>query len=79
MVAKIVISLSHTHHTHARTHARTHTHTHTHRVSLYGAPLAQTAFYLALHNFLFNCLLIGSRCIPNGTTLTIAEPIWPRL
>ena len=27
-----------------------------------------------------NSLLIGSRCIPNGThTLTIVEPIWPML
>ena len=51
-------------------------------ISLYGAPLAQRASYLALHSSLFepvarlimilfvtnsiNCLLIGSRCIPNG-------------
>ena len=52
-------------------------------ISSYGAPLAQRASYLALHSSLFgpdgtvnyaynvtnsiNCLLIGSRCIPNGT------------
>ena len=50
-------------------------------ISLYGAPLAQKASYLALHSSLFgpvnydyifftnsiNSLLIGSRCIPNGT------------
>ena len=52
-------------------------------ISLYGAPLTQRASYLALHSFLFgpdgtvnydyivinsiNYLLIGSRCIPNGT------------
>ena len=51
-------------------------------ISLYGAPLAQRTSYLALHSSLFepvarlimilfvtnsiNCLLIGSRCIPNG-------------
>ena len=51
-------------------------------ISLYGAPLIQRAFYLALHNCLFgpngpanydyivtnsiNSLLIGSRCIRNG-------------
>ena len=52
-------------------------------ISLYGAPLAQRASYLALHSSLFgpdgavnydyivtnsiNSLLIGSRCISNGT------------
>ena len=52
-------------------------------ISPYGAPLAQRAFYLALHSSLFrpdstvnydyiitnciNSLLIGSRCIPIGT------------
>ena len=51
-------------------------------ISSYGAPLAQTASYLAQHSFLFgpdgtvnydyivtnsiNSLLIGSKCIPNG-------------
>ena len=51
-------------------------------ISLYGAPLAQRASYLALHISVFgpdgtinydyivtnsiNSLLIGSRCIPNG-------------
>ena len=51
-------------------------------ISLYDAPLAQRASYLAMHSSLFgpdnavnydyiitnsiNCLLIGSRCIPNG-------------
>ena len=51
--------------------------------SLYGAPLAQRASYFTLHSSLFapagtvnydyivtnniNSLLIGSRCIPNGT------------
>ena len=51
-------------------------------ISSYGAPLAQSASYLALHSSQFgpngainydynvtnsiNCLLIGSRCIPNG-------------
>ena len=51
-------------------------------ISSYGAPLAQRASYLPLHSSLFgpdgavnydyivtnsiNCLLIGSRCIPNG-------------
>ena len=51
-------------------------------ISLYGAPLAQRASDLAQHSSLFepdgtvnydyivtysnNCLLIGSRCIPNG-------------
>ena len=65
-------------------------------ISSYGTPLAQTASYFALHTSLFgpdgavnydyivtnniNSLLIGSRCIPNGThTLTIVEPIWPML
>ena len=52
-------------------------------ISLYGTPLAQSTSYLALHSSLFrpdgavnydyivtnsiNSLLIGSRCIPNGT------------
>ena len=49
-------------------------------ISSYGAPLAQRASYLAQHSSLIgpdgavnydyiitNCLLIGSRCIPNGT------------
>ena len=52
-------------------------------ISSYGAPLAQRASYLAQHSYLFepdgavnydyivtnsiNSLLIGSRCIPNGT------------
>ena len=52
-------------------------------ISSYGTPLAQRASYLALHGSLFgpygtvnygyivtnsiNSLLIGSRCIPNGT------------
>ena len=51
-------------------------------ISLYGAPLAQRASYLALHSSLFgpvavnydyivsniiNSLLLGSRCILNGT------------
>ena len=45
-------------------------------ISSYGAPLAQRASYLALHSSLFGpdgtvhydyILLIGSRCIPNGT------------
>ena len=52
-------------------------------INSYGAPLAQRASYLALHSSLFgrdgtvnyeyiitnsiNSLLIGSRCIPNGT------------
>ena len=52
-------------------------------ISSYGAPLAQRAFYLALHSSLFgpdgtvmydyiitnsiNSLLTGSICIPNGT------------
>ena len=51
-------------------------------ISSYGTPLAQRASYLAMHSFLFgpdgtgnydyiitnsiNCLLIGSRYIPNG-------------
>ena len=51
--------------------------------NVYGAPLAQRASYLALHSSLFGldgavnyvhnitncikCLLIGSRCILNGT------------
>ena len=65
-------------------------------ISLYGAPTAQRASYLALQSSLFgpdgavnydyivtnsiNSLLIGSRCILNGThTLTIVEPIWPKL
>ena len=55
-------------------------------ISSYDAPLAQRASYLALHSSLFgpdgavnivtnntSCLLIGSRCIPNGIhTLTIS-------
>ena len=56
--------------------------------------LVQRASYLVLYSSLFgpdgavnydyivansiNCLLIGSRCIHNGT-LTIVEPIWPML
>ena len=51
-------------------------------ISLYGAPLAQRASYLALHSSLFGpvvqlimiilsltalTLLIGSKCILNGT------------
>ena len=52
-------------------------------ISSYGAPLAQRASYFALHSSLFgpdgavnydyivtnsiNSLLIGSKCIPNGT------------
>ena len=51
-------------------------------ISLYGAPLAQRASYLTLHSSLFghgavnydyivsniiNSLLLGSRCILNGT------------
>ena len=52
-------------------------------ISSYGAPLAQRAFYLAQYSSLFgpdgtinydyivtnsiNSLLIGSKCIPNGT------------
>ena len=56
-------------------------HVHVH-ASLYGAPLAQRASYLAQHSSLFgpggainydyivtnsiSSLLIGSRCIPNG-------------
>ena len=52
-------------------------------ISSYGAPLAQRSSYLAQHSYLFgrdgavnydyivtnsiNYLLIGSRCIPNGT------------
>ena len=64
-------------------------------ISLYGAPLAQSA-YLALHSSLFgtdgainydyiitdniNSLLIGSRYIfPMMYTLTIVEPLWPIL
>ena len=51
-------------------------------ISSYGAPLAQRTSYLALHSFLsgpdgavnydyiitnsINCLLIGSKCLPNG-------------
>ena len=51
-------------------------------ISLYGAPLAQRASFLALHSSLFgpdgavnydyivtnsiDSLLIGSRCLPNG-------------
>ena len=48
-------------------------------INSYGTPLAQTACYVALHSSLFgpdsavnnndiitNCVLIGSRCIPNG-------------
>ena len=65
-------------------------------ISVYGALLAQRAFYLALHSSLWasdavnydyivtnsiNCMLIGSRYIPNGAhsphTLTIVGPIWP--
>ena len=61
-------------------------------ISLYGAPLAQKASYLALHSSLFepvarlimilfvtnsiNCLLIGSRCIPNGAH---TNHFWPNL
>ena len=61
-------------------------------ISSYGAPLAQRASYLALHSSLFgtdgtvnydyivtnsiNCLLIGSRCIPNGTH---TNHFWPML
>ena len=46
-------------------------------ISSYGAPLAQTASYLMplfgtdgavnYDYIITNCLLIGSRCIPNGT------------
>ena len=52
-------------------------------ITSYDTPLAQRTSYLALHSSLFeqdgagnydyivtnsiNCLLIGSRCIPNGT------------
>ena len=64
-------------------------------ISLYGAPLAQSASYLALHSSLFGpdgavsydyvvtnsikSLLIGSRCIPIGTHTNHFEPIWPML
>ena len=64
-------------------------------ISLYGEPLGQRASYLALQSSLFgpdgagnydyivtnsiNCLLIGSRCIPNGAHTNIVEPIWPML
>ena len=60
-----------------------HTHRAVFLISSYGAPLDQRASYLAQHNSLFgpdgavnydyvvtnsiNCLLIGSKCIPNGT------------
>ena len=57
-------------------------------ISLYGAPLAQTASYLALHSSLWasgavnydyivtnsiNSLLIGSRSIPNGAHTNLAH------
>ena len=64
-------------------------------ISLYGAPLPQRASYLALHSSLFgpdgavnydyivsnsiNYLLIGSRCIPNGTHTNHCWANWPML
>ena len=64
-------------------------------MSTYGTPLAQRAFYLAQLSSLFGpvahmimiilsltalkSLVIGSRCIPNGTHTTIVELIWPML
>ena len=62
-------------------------------INPYGASLAQRASYLVLHSSLFgldgtvnygyivtnSTLLIGSRCIPNGTHTNHVEPIWPML
>ena len=61
-------------------------------ISLYGAPLAQRASYLALHSSLFGpvvqlitiilsvtSLTLSQDVFSMAHTLTIVEPIWPML